>query len=391
MPSITYTSLGVVKFTAPLNVTSIQVECWGSGFEGGTSAAGQPAGPGGGAGEYAAEPAVTVIPGVTYYGYNAPSGTFATNPSNTTWNNGTVVAHPGTSVAGGTGSSNTVHHNGGAPGAAGSGSSGGGGGGGSSGAPSGAGHNGGAGSSGGARGAGGAALTQGGGGGGGGSNGHAGGRGATPGGGGGGAGAGSTAPPPSGGTGQIRITWASTPGPSGYPLPVTPFFPAGYSPAQADLDNWFHDPFAFLEQRVVARVRQATTPQSIPASGAATIIEFDTVDEDLLGGWVPAAWAWEPPSGFSGLYAVNVTLYTAALAAGNIIRPGVTAPGAPGVVAGCYPGAAVAGVQGSFWTYCIGGQDTIQATASLVNAGSNVNTDVTFGQQSSMEITWLSS
>lgn len=402
MPSITFVTPGTVKWICPLNVTSIQVECWGA-ASGGTSSLGQPGGPGGCGGEYAAEPSVNVTPGVTYYGSIGQGGAGGTGGGaggtggNTTWNSGQVTAHGGSARAGGSGSSNTVHHSGGTGGNGGAGgfggAPGGGGGGGGSGAPAANGNNGANGSPS-AGGAGAPARASGGGGGAGGSPRHAGSRGGSPGGGGGGGAGGGTAPG-GGGGGQIRITWTSAPGsPSSFPAPAIPFFPAGFAPAQSDLNAWFHDPFAFLETRAVFRARQTVTPQALPSSGVATTLQFDTIDEDPLGGWVPAAFAWGPPSGFSGWYQVTVTLFTAALAAGNVIRPGITAPGAPstnGALATGYPGAAVAGVEGSYWVYLIGGQDTVQANGTLLNASSNVNTDITFGQQSSMEICWLSS
>ena len=391
MPSIAFTVAGTVRWTVPANVTSIQVECWGAAC-GGFIPSGGASGSAGGGGEYAAEATLAVTPGVTLYGQVGAGGSSGSPGGNTTWNGGQVTAHGAWDTRGGSGSSNSIHHNGGG-GGAGAGSfisPAGGAGGGSSGAPSGAGNNGGNGVIGGA-GTGGAALPSGGAGGGGGTVSKSGSKGGSPGGGGGGGGFGNTFGG-KGGDGQIRITWAATPGAAGsYPALVQPFFPAGYSPAKADLDGWFHDPFAFLETRPLFRARQTTTATTLPSSGAATVIGFDTIDEDPLGGWTGGAFSWGPPAGFSGWYQVLVTLYSAALAAGNTIRPGVTATGSPGAFAGGYPGAAVAGAQGSFWVYLVGGQDTVQATGTLLNAGANVNTDITFGQQSSIEVVWMSS
>lgn len=399
MPSVTFTTPGIVSWTVPLDAdpASIEGECWAAAGSGNEGYAASPGG-GGGGGEYAADFLPSLVPGVTYYGQigqGGPAGT-CTAGGNTTFaglvtangGDGGTGAGGGRTGKGGTGSTNTVHHNGGNGGSPGSG---GGGGGGGSGAPSGPGNNGGNGGSS-AGGTGATALSSGGGGAPGGASGHGGGKATSPGGGGGGGGKPSSGSEPgsAGADGQIRITWTSTGGSSGFPSLAIPFFPAGRIPSQADLNSWFHDPFAYLETRAVFRARQAVTPQSLPTSGSVTL-EYDTVDEDPLAGWVPSAWAWGPPDGFSGWYAVTVTLATAALAAGNTVRPGITAPGSPGVVATGYPGAVPAGVQGSFWVYLVGGQDTVQATGTLLNASAAVNTSVTAGAQSSMEITWISS
>jgi hypothetical protein len=395
MTSITFTVPGTVKWTVPANVTSYQVEC-GAAAAGGPGPSGTSAGTGGGAGEYAAEPAVTGIPGTVVYGFIGQGGTPGSSGGDTTWNGGQVTANGGYGNTGGSGSTNTVHHNGG-NGGNGGGANGGGGGGGSAGAPSGAGHAG-ANGTGSAGGAGGAAVPPGGAGGHGGAPRASGSNGLSPGGGGGGAGGGTPfggGPSPQGsygGNGWIRITWTSAPGaPSTFPLPSVPFFPAGYSPAPADLGSWLHDPFSALENRPVARFRQASAAQALPSSGAATVLEFDVVDEDPLGGWQPGAWAWGPPAGWSAWYQVTVTLFTQPVASGNVIRPGITAPGSPGPVGSQLPGAGNnGGAQGTFWVYLIGGQDTVQATGALLNASVNVNTDIGATQQSAMEVTWLS-
>jgi hypothetical protein len=395
MPSVTFTVAGPFSFTAPANGTSFQVEGWGGGQGGGNyQFLGGVSGAGGNAGEYAAEPSLTLLPGVTYYGQvGAPGAPGGAPGGNTTFNGSQVTAHGGTSAGPGTGSSNSIHHNGGQGGAGVTGSGGhhpGGGSGGSSGAPSGAGNNGSAGSTSGASAAGAAALASGGKGGNGGPSGNAGSAGGSPGGGGGGGGY--LSPGASGGTGQVRITWTNVPGsPSSFPLPLVPFFPAGRIPSQSDLNGWLHDPFAFLENRIVFRARQTASAQALPSSAVATVLQYDTIDEDPMGGWQAGAWAWGPASGFSGLYEVTVTLYTVAGVAGNAIRPGIIAPGSPAALGMGYPGTAVGGVQGTFWCYLVGGQDTVQATGSLLNAAANLNTDIAAGQQSSMEVTWLSS
>lgn len=407
MPSITFSTAGPISWRCPPNVTSVQVECIGGGSPGSIPAITGPgviiaagiiartAGPAGGGGaEYSAEPVISTIPGTVYTGVVAAGGApGAAGGGTTTFNNGQVTAHGAIGRSGGTGSSNTVHHNGGTGGAGGSAGTGGGGGG--SGAPAAAGNNGAAGGSNG--GAGGIAQAGGSAGGHGGAAGKSGSNGGKPGGGGGAAGfisgktkitSGTTSAGGAGGSGMIRITWTAAA--SVYPAPAVPFFPAGFAPAQADLDSWLHDPFAFFESRAVARVRQAAAAQSLPAAGTTEVLGFDTVDEDPLGGWLSSEFAWMPPPGFTGWYEVTVTLFTAAVPALAVIRAGLTAPFSPGQVASGYPGAgSTGGVTGVFWVFMIGGQDTVQATGTLLNSTTAVNTSITAGQQSSMEITWI--
>lgn len=155
---------------APPDITgTLKVECWGAGAGG--SGPGGGAGGGGGGGEYAAEPALAILPGQSLtYSAGAPgSGSTAqgTGGGDTTF--GPVTAHGGNASpvlggggGGGSGSTNSVHHNGGHGGTGtGAGAQGGGGGGGGSGGPGSAGHAG-ANSSGNHGGAGGTAVTGGG-------------------------------------------------------------------------------------------------------------------------------------------------------------------------------------------------------------------------------------
>ena len=391
MPSVTFTTPGPVRWVCPPNVISYKLEAWASASPGLIFSGA--AGAGGGGAEYACEPSLAAIPGFTYRGFIAHGGRPGVNPSGgaTTWNFNTVVANGGNGDLGGSGSSNTIHFNGGNGGAAGFG----GGGGGASAGPSGAGANGASGGSSG--GDGGVPVGSAGAGGRGGDPRSSGANGGGPGGGGGGAGynvygqPGNPVNPGYGAPGQIRITWQTANGsPQSFPLPAPPVFPAGYQPAAADLNAWLADPFAALENRPVARFRQAVSPQTIPDTGAATVIAYDTVDEDPLQGWDGSTFAWIPPPGWSAWYAVNVTLFTQPVGAGNVIRPGVIAPGSPGVTGSQQPGSGSnGGVQGSAWVYLIGGQDAVQATATLLNATSGVNTDIGATQQSALEITFM--
>ena len=207
MPTDTFTSQASSPWTAPAGVTSVTVEGWGEGGNGGVSAHGSHSGGGGGGGEYAKQ-TFTVTPGNTY-AFTLGAGGTGTDTT-CTLNNGTLTAHAGGNSPGqsagtaGTGSTNTTHFDGGA-GAAGSlGSSVSGGGGGSGAGTAAAG--------GAASGAtGGTAPSGGGNGGAGGTSLNAGSNGSSPGGAGGGGGSGGSLNHSggTGGTGQISFTYSN--------------------------------------------------------------------------------------------------------------------------------------------------------------------------------------
>lgn len=212
----TYT--GSTTWTAPAGVTQVKAECWGGGAGGQWNS-----GPGGGGGEYACEPANTVVPGNVYtvtVGSGGGAGSSGSGPGGPGVNSvfsgtgaTTVTAHGAgrnnTSPSpAGTGSTNTIHFNGGS--CTDSGGSGiGGGGGGGSGGTSSAGGNGGA-HSGTTHGAGAPAAPGGGGGGNGGNVSSAGSNGSTPGGGAGSGGSGGSGfNGGNGAAGQVRITYTT--------------------------------------------------------------------------------------------------------------------------------------------------------------------------------------
>lgn len=222
--STTQTFTSSTTWTAPTGVSSVSVKAYGGGAGGQWAS-----GPGGGGGEYVAEPNVTVTPGSNYtvaIGSGGSGGNSSSGPGgaggNTTFNGSpSVTAHgapannTGGTSNGGSGSTNSTHHNGGggkSTGGAGLG----GGGGAASGNSAATGATGAAAS--GATPGGGASGANGGGGGAGGGwgseGGHtatAGGNGGTPGGGGGSGGATSTSGENggSGGHGQLSLTYVN--------------------------------------------------------------------------------------------------------------------------------------------------------------------------------------
>jgi hypothetical protein len=174
-----------------------------------------------------------------------------------------------------------------------------------------------------------------------------------------------------------------------WPAPIVPVFPAGYDPQQADFTTWWYDVASFLQNRVVARVSQTTTATTLPSSGANTTIAYDTVAEDPYSGWNAAAHAWGPPAGYSGWYEVTITVRTAAVAANVDLYIGLGGTYTE-KLASVLASAGGGGAECVFAVYLTGGQDTVTAMAELLNSGSNVNTNLTAGQQSTMEIVWLS-
>ena len=61
-----YTTAGTYYWTAPCDVTSIQVECWGAGGGGGGASGNPSAGGGGSGGAYVKHTSIPVTPGTTY-------------------------------------------------------------------------------------------------------------------------------------------------------------------------------------------------------------------------------------------------------------------------------------------------------------------------------------
>lgn len=195
-------------WTCPAGVTSVRIECWGSGANGASP------GQGGGGGAYSKLYAHSVTPS-TNYQINIDGPGFDTNFNDTTGPGLVCVANSAIGSLGGSAASSTgdLKYDGGDGGDADAGDPGGGGGGGGSAGPTGAGSNG-SNASGTTGGAGATAVYEGGGGGSGGNGGANGVNGSGPGGGGGGGGIDSVGGNGSGGTGaygRIRLTYGRMP------------------------------------------------------------------------------------------------------------------------------------------------------------------------------------
>ena len=171
--------------------------------------------------------------------------------------------------------------------------------------------------------------------------------------------------------------------------PAVPNFPAGYGPTQMDFYGWWYQTASFLQNRVVLRASQAVSATSLPDSGAATTIEFDTIAEDPYSGWDGSTFLWTPPAGYSGWYQATLTVRTATVATDVDVRA---------LLAGTYNfnlstvmgSTNGAGAEGTFIVYLVGGQDTIGGAAELLNSGSAVDTGLAAGGQSTFELVFIS-
>lgn len=175
-----------------------------------------------------------------------------------------------------------------------------------------------------------------------------------------------------------------------YPPPSGgPQFTAGSAPrgnqATQDLDVLIQQPLAFCTAGIFARLRQTSTAQSL-ASGL-NAVHFDTVDEDPYSGWNGTSWYWSPPVGCSGWYHVTITAavtYSSAVQMqAEVVINGTaqwtyqsTCPASPYLQCG------------SSFVYLFGGVDQLQA--GIYSNGTGLTTDNTGGQQSTMQLAWIS-
>jgi hypothetical protein len=172
-----------------------------------------------------------------------------------------------------------------------------------------------------------------------------------------------------------------------WPAASVPTFPAGWAPQASDFNGWWTSTAGFLQTGVVLRVHQAGTATTLPSTGATTTIGYNNVDEDPYLGWNPATHLWTPPAGYSGWYQATVTIRTAVLSGLVDLKPLLA--GTNSYILATVQ-SAQAGVSGTFTVYLIGGQDNLGAACQLLNSGANANTSITAGQQSTLEIVYLS-
>lgn len=174
--------------------------------------------------------------------------------------------------------------------------------------------------------------------------------------------------------------------------PSIPHFVAGTGLQQPGMETLWVSPATFFEDRVVFRADQLVTATSLPSSGAVTKIAYDNVIEDPYSGWSPTNYWWTAPAGYSGWYQVTVTVCTVAPAAEEIILIPYLASAIIGniPVAGVVLPEEAAGAAGTWYVYLVGGQDAIHGAAAINNASANLDTDLTAGQNSTLEVVWCS-
>ena len=173
--------------------------------------------------------------------------------------------------------------------------------------------------------------------------------------------------------------------------PAVPQFLAGYGPQQGDMLALWTDAARFYQNRVIYRVSQTQTATTMSGGGYANI-KFDTMLEDPYRAWNSGYYFVAP---FEGWYQVTTTITTAApgvaqcalfitiisSAAGNPTAGiGITVTNLP-----------AAGGQGeAVWAVYLSAGNTVEVQAAVTGVAS-VNTNLSAGQQSSMEVMWISS
>jgi len=177
------------------------------------------------------------------------------------------------------------------------------------------------------------------------------------------------------------------------PAISVPDFIAGYGPQQSDMTTLWSDPLAFFQARVVFRASQTSGATSLPSSGALTTIAFNNIIEDPYSGWNASTHKWEAPAGFSGQYLATVNVWVAAPGATDVTLVGevglATGTSDP-LVAVVLPNN-VSGISYSYYYYLVGGQDVLYAAAYIQNSSSAVSTSLTAGENSTLEVMWISS
>lgn len=175
-------------------------------------------------------------------------------------------------------------------------------------------------------------------------------------------------------------------------VPLVPQFVAGTGYQQSDMTTMWTDPASFFFSKVVFRAQQTTTATTLAADGAPVKIAYDDVLEDPFSGWSSANHWWTCPSGYSGWYQVTVAVWVAGPAAEEIT---LTAYVSSALIGDIAVGSVVipeasSGVSGSWYVYLVGGSDAIHGSGSIANSSATLDTSLTAGENSTLEITWIS-
>ena len=177
-------------------------------------------------------------------------------------------------------------------------------------------------------------------------------------------------------------------------LPTIADFLAGYGPQQSDMQSLWTGPLGFFQQRVVFRAVQANSPTTIPSSGSAVAIGYDTILEDPYGGWNATNHTWVCPAGLSGWYQVCVTASMASPGNRNftLFAFADASNDTGGIVATiAAPGGEPCCGSGSLYVYLAGTQDFAWGAVAVQNASSNQATSTSAGSQSQLQINWIMS
>lgn len=90
---------------------------------------------------------------------------------------------------------------------------------------------------------------------------------------------------------------------TGPPIPVAPFFPAGYGPVPGDFNGWVQSPLSALTGKVVFRAERAAALTLPTNTTSGSLVTLDSILEDPYGGWSASSGSWTAP--WSGWYAVR--------------------------------------------------------------------------------------
>lgn len=181
------------------------------------------------------------------------------------------------------------------------------------------------------------------------------------------------------------------------PSPFIPIPVAGFGYQQNDFIQLWSNAAAFFQQRVVLRVSQTQATTTLPSAGTVTTIAFDTVLEDPYGGWdFMTNNQWTAP--FAGFYQITLTVFISSPSAANTALQLFAQTGkSPGNVMNslaltsvAMPQSSVTGGAEATWTVYLAGGDNAYGAAAIKNSGSSATTSTTNGQNSRMEIVWLS-
>jgi hypothetical protein len=174
--------------------------------------------------------------------------------------------------------------------------------------------------------------------------------------------------------------------------PSIPVLTAGSGPQQSAFQAWWTTASTFLVNRVVARVTQQSSTTSIPSSGSAVVLTFDTVIEDPYSGWSASTHSWTPPAGLSGWYQITLRAGVTGAASNTALALQVNTSyedyanlTCQPLAGGACPACAV------FYVYLTGAQDGVAGAAAIKNSSSSLSTVTTTGLFPAMEIMWISS